>query len=140
MVRAADQQHRPRSGRKPRRAARRGAQPLATGVSRPATSNDSPALQAIWHVVCMIPRGQVSTYGAVARAAGFPGRARQAGLALRVAPKVLNLPWHRVVAAGGRIAFPRSSRAYHEQARRLRAEGVRVAEGRVEHGALIELA
>ena len=140
MVRAADQQHRPRSGRKPRRAARRGKQRLSTDVSRPATSNDSPALQAIWHVVCTIPRGQVSTYGAVARAAGFPGRARQAGFALRVAPKVLNLPWHRVVAAGGRIAFPRSSRAYHEQARRLRAEGVRVAEGRVERGVLTELA
>jgi methylated-DNA-protein-cysteine methyltransferase related protein len=140
MARAADPQHRPRSGRKPRRPARRSARPLSTGVSRVATSNDSPALQAIWHVVCTIPRGQVSTYGAVARAAGFPGRARQAGFALRVAPKVLNLPWHRVVGAGGRIAFPRSSRAYHEQARRLRAEGVRVAEGRVERGALIELA
>jgi methylated-DNA-protein-cysteine methyltransferase related protein len=140
MARAADPQHRPRPGRKPRRAARRSARPLSTGVSRAATSDDSPALQAIWHVVCTIPRGQVSTYGAVARAAGFPGRARQAGFALRVAPRVLNLPWHRVVAAGGRIAFPRSSRAYHEQARRLRAEGVRVAEGRVERGALIELA
>jgi methylated-DNA-protein-cysteine methyltransferase related protein len=103
-------------------------------------SAESPALQAIWHVVCGIPRGQVSTYGAVARAAGFPGRARQAGLALRVAPKALNLPWHRVVAARGRIAFPKSSRAYHEQARRLRAEGVRVSEGRVELRALSELA
>jgi hypothetical protein len=68
------------------------------------------------------------------------GRARQAGFALRVAPKALNLPWHRVVAAGGRIAFPSSSREYREQARRLRAEGVRVAEGRVERGALTELA
>ena len=48
---------------------------------------DNPALQAIWHEVCRIPRGQVSTYGAVARSAGFPGRARQAGFALRVAPK-----------------------------------------------------
>jgi len=109
-------------------------------VSHAAARDESPALQAIWHVVCAIPRGQVSTYGAVARAAGFPGRARQAGFALRVAPKTLNLPWHRVVAAGGRIAFPRASRAYHEQARRLRAEGVRVAEGRVERGALTELA
>ena len=139
MTRAAEQQHGPRSGRKPVRAARRSARPLSAGVARSAANADSPALQAIWHVVCTIPRGQVSTYGAVARAAGFPGRARQTGFALRVAPKALNLPWHRVVAAGGRIAFPRSSRAYHEQARRLRAEGVRVAEGRVERGALIEL-
>ena len=90
-------------------------------------------------MVCTIPRGQVSTYGAVARAAGFPGRARQTGFALRVAPKALNLPWHRVVAAGGRIAFPKYSRGYHEQARRLRAEGVRVSEGRVEPRALTDL-
>jgi methylated-DNA-protein-cysteine methyltransferase-like protein len=94
----------------------------------------------MWHIVCTIPRGQVATYGVVARAAGFPGRARQAGFALRVAPPALNLPWHRVVAAGGRIAFARSSRQYHEQARRLRAEGVHVADGRVERRALTDLA
>jgi len=138
MARAADPQHRPRSGRKPRREARRSARPPV--ASRPAAGDDSPALQAIWHVVCTIPRGQVSTYGAVARAAGIPGRARQTGFALRVAPKALNLPWHRVVAAGGRIAFPKYSRGYHEQARRLRAEGVRVSEGRVEPRALTDLA
>jgi methylated-DNA-protein-cysteine methyltransferase-like protein len=92
---------------------------------------DNPALQAIWHAVCAIPRGQVSTYGAVARTAGFPGRARQTGFALRVAPKELNLPWHRVVGAGGRIVFPQSSVEHKEQARRLRAEGVSVRNGRV---------
>ena len=140
MTRASDPQHRRRSGRKPHREARPNARRLAAVVSQPAGSAESPVLQAIWHVVCTIPRGQVSTYGAVARVAGFPGRARQTGFALRVAPKTLNLPWHRVVAAGGRIAFPRSSRAYHEQTRRLRSEGVRVAEGRVERGALTELA
>jgi methylated-DNA-protein-cysteine methyltransferase-like protein len=108
-------------------------------VRAAAVPEDSPALQAIWHVVCSIPRGQVSTYGAVARAAGFPGRARQAGFALRVAPAALRLPWHRVVGAGGRIAFAQSSRAYREQARRLRAEGVRVEAGRVERTALTDL-
>src|ERR1700716_1518057 len=92
---------------------------------------DNPALQAIWHAVCAIPRGQVSTYGAVARTAGFPGRARQAGFALRVAPKALNLPWHRVVGAGGRIVFPQSSTEHREQVRRLRADGVLVQNGRV---------
>lgn len=92
---------------------------------------DRDALEAIWHVVSLIPRGQVSTYGAVARAAGLAGRARQAGRALRVAPKDLNLPWHRVVGAGGRIVFPSASREYREQARRLRAEGVTVRAGRI---------
>jgi methylated-DNA-protein-cysteine methyltransferase related protein len=108
----------------PRRAA-------VAGARLSADPLDNPALQAIWHAVCAIPSGQVSTYGAVARSAGFPGRARQAGYALKVAPKELNLPWHRVVGAGGRIVFPVSSRAHREQARRLRAEGVSIKNGRV---------
>jgi methylated-DNA-protein-cysteine methyltransferase-like protein len=108
--------------------------PLSSKVAQsrqPVAAEDNPALQAFWHAVCAIPRGQVSTYGAVARAAGFPGRARQAGFALRVAPERLHLPWHRVVGAGGRIVFPKSSREHKEQARRLRAEGVSVQNGRV---------
>jgi methylated-DNA-protein-cysteine methyltransferase related protein len=112
-------------------------QPLRPRL-RATAAEDNPALQAIWHVVCAIPRGQVSTYGAVARAAGLPGRARYSGFALRVAPKALNLPWHRVVGAGGRIAFAPSSRQYREQARRLRAEGVRVSDGRVAPAALAD--
>ena len=101
-------------------------------------AEDNPALQGIWHVVCAIPRGRVSSYGAVARAAGLPGRARQAGFALRVAPKALNLPWHRVVGAGGRIVFPKSSREHKEQARRLHAEGVSVENGRVARSAILD--
>ena len=105
----------------------------------PLAADDNPALQAIWHVVCAIPRGQAATYGTVARAAGLPGRARQAGFALRVAPAELHLPWHRVVGAGGRIAFPVSTRQHKEQARRLRAEGVPVKNGRVAASALADL-
>jgi methylated-DNA-protein-cysteine methyltransferase-like protein len=48
-----------------------------------------------------------------------------------VAPAELNLPWHRVVGAGGRIVFPKSTPEHKEQARRLRAEGVLVQNGRV---------
>lgn len=117
-------------------------QPLSRARPRkrpPAAAGENPALEAIWHVVCGIPRGRVSTYGSVARAAGLPGRARQAGFALRVAGDELNLPWHRVVGAGGRLAFPRASHAHREQTRRLRAEGVCVVDGRVARSALIEL-
>jgi methylated-DNA-protein-cysteine methyltransferase related protein len=106
---------------------------------RSPAPEENPALEAIWHVVCAIPRGQASTYGAVARAAGLPGRARQAGLALRVAPEELNLPWHRVVGAGGRIVFPKASRQHKEQARRLRAEGVLVRDGRVAASSMTRL-
>jgi methylated-DNA-protein-cysteine methyltransferase-like protein len=106
---------------------------------RPLRVEDNPAIQAIWDVVCTIPRGQVSTYGAVARAAGLPGRARLTGLALRIAPKDINLPWHRVVGAGGRIVFPKLSPQHREQAKRLRAEGVVVQDGRVGRSSIANL-
>ena len=105
---------------------------------RPAAGGDSPAIQSIWDVVGMIPRGKVSTYGAVARAAGLPGRARLTGFALKIAPIEMHLPWHRVVGAGGRIVFPKTSLHYREQARRLRAERVAVNDGRVGRDHLTE--
>jgi methylated-DNA-protein-cysteine methyltransferase-like protein len=111
---------------------------VATGRARlrAATAEHNPVLQAIWDVIAMIPAGQVSTYGNVARAAGLPRGARQAGYALRVAPEEMNLPWYRVVGAGGRIAFPKGSAHFREQTRRLRAEGVKVLDGRVDARAM----
>jgi methylated-DNA-protein-cysteine methyltransferase-like protein len=105
--------------------------PKRSPSRRLISTGDSPAVQAIWDVVGMIPRGTVSTYGAVARAAGLPGRARLTGFALKAAPEKMNLPWHRVVGAGGRIVFPKTSLQHREQARRLRAERVPVKDGRV---------
>ena len=66
-----------------------------------------------------IPRGKVSTYGAVAKAAGFPGAARQVVAALRGA---VGLPWQRVLGAGGAIKL-RGDYAF-EQRFRLEAEGI----------------
>jgi methylated-DNA-protein-cysteine methyltransferase related protein len=116
--------------------------PLSTVASRsrqPLPPEDNPALQAIWHVIATLPRGRVSTYGAVAKAAGLPGRARQTGYALRLAPPGMNLPWHRVLGAGGRIVFPHGSPHHKEQARLLRSEGVTVKDGRVARSAIMEL-
>lgn len=104
-----------------------------------ALPEDNPAFQEIWAVVGAIPRGSVSTYGVVARAAGLPGRARLAGRALRESPKEMKLPWHRVVGAGGRIVFPPTSLHHREQTRRLRAEGVSVNKGRVAREVILDL-
>lgn len=105
----------------------------------PRSFGDNGAIQLILDIVCTIPQGYVSTYGAIARAAGLPGRARLTGYALKHAPKALNIPWHRVLGAGGRIVFPKYSSHYREQARRLRAEGVKVSAGRADPERLTEL-
>ncbi|MGH8136630.1 MAG: MGMT family protein [Terriglobia bacterium] len=106
---------------------------------RPGAVEDNPAIQAIWHVISRVPRGQVSTYGDIARAAGLPGRARQAGHALKLIPRGMHLPWHRIVGAGGRIVFPKGSAQHREQARLLRSEGVAVKDGRVARSAIVNL-
>jgi methylated-DNA-protein-cysteine methyltransferase-like protein len=88
--------------------------------------------QAILAVVRSIPRGRVSTYGLVADRAGLPRRARLVGRVLASLPAGSTIPWHRVVAAGGRIAFPPGSRANREQRARLAREGVPSLSGRVD--------
>ena len=114
--------------------------PLSKTRSREADRDaQNPALQAIWDVVARIPRGRATTYGAVARAAGLPGRARLAGYALKHTPDGMHLPWHRVVGAGGRIVFPPRSSARSEQSRLLRGEGIEVKDGRVAGSAMIDL-
>jgi methylated-DNA-protein-cysteine methyltransferase-like protein len=66
-----------------------------------------------------IPRGKVSTYGAVARAAGYPGAARRVAWILH---RSFGLPWQRVLGAGGEIKLRGDSAV--EQRLQLEAEGV----------------
>jgi methylated-DNA-protein-cysteine methyltransferase-like protein len=89
------------------------------------------AMSRVWQAVRAIPRGETASYGEVARRAGLPRRARWVAVALKAAPAALRLPWHRVIGANGRIAFPAGSRLHREQALRLRAEGRKVEKGRV---------
>jgi len=84
-------------------------------------------LDIICDTVRKIPKGRVATYGEVARAAGFPGRARQVVWALRASSP--GLPWHRVVGAGGKILLPGENGL--EQRFRLAAEGVAFRGNRV---------
>lgn len=88
------------------------------------------ATARILDVIRAIPRGQVAGYGEVARRAGLPGRARLVArlLSQNDDPR---LPWHRVLRADGRIAFPEGSAQHAEQSQRLRADGLHVERGRV---------
>jgi len=74
-----------------------------------------------------LPAGKVSSYGAIAHAAGWPGAARQVVRLLRQAQ---GLPWHRVVGSGGAIKLGGENGA--EQRFRLRLEGVSFRGARVD--------
>jgi len=97
-------------------------------LARKTKQKNSGAVRLrIEQAVRAIPRGKVSTYGAVARAAGFPGAARQVAATLR---RGFGLPWQRVLGAGGEIKLTGDSAI--EQRFRLEAEGVRFRGRRVD--------
>lgn len=84
-------------------------------------------LLRIEQTIRAIPRGKVSTYGGVARVAGYPGAARMVARVLR---RSYGLPWQRVLGAGGQIKLTGDSAI--EQRLRLEAEGVRFRGRRVD--------
>ena len=82
---------------------------------------------AIRMVILQIPKGKVATYSQVAAAAGYPLYHRQVVQLLRTSGD--QLPWQRVVGAGGEIRLKREMA--HEQRVRLEMEGVKFRGRRV---------
>lgn len=74
-------------------------------------------------IITAIPPGCVLTYGRIAALAGKPKNSRQISRILGTADPALNLPWHRVVGAGGKISI-RSLAGYEEQRQKLEIEGI----------------
>jgi methylated-DNA-protein-cysteine methyltransferase related protein len=92
---------------------------IAKRSGRPVSDADR-----ILAAVMRIPRGRVSTYGEIATVAGLPRRARLVGTVLKQTPASRDLPWFRVINAGGRISLPAGSDAYARQRNKLEREGV----------------
>lgn len=85
---------------------------------------------SVYVLVRRIPRGRITSYGAIARALGVPWGARTVGWALRACPD--DVPWHRVVNAQGKISW-RPTGGHILQRTRLRREGIRFSrEGRID--------
>ena len=83
----------------------------------------------VYTLVKQIPRGRVTTYGALAKALRLPGGARTVGHAMAASPSGKGIPWHRVVGAGGKLLI----REPHASLQRklLESEGVLVLESRI---------
>src|ERR1700676_718922 len=77
--------------------------------------------QAFAEAIRSIPRGNVASYGQVAAAAGYPRYHRAVARFLKTAIPG-DLPWQRVLGAGGEIKL--TGRAAAEQKLRLKMEGV----------------
>jgi methylated-DNA-protein-cysteine methyltransferase-like protein len=89
-----------------------------------------PFHAAVCRVVRRVPRGCVVTYAQVAALAGAPRAARAVGAALGAlhGARLDDVPWQRVVAAGGRCSH-RDGFWSDVQRELLEAEGVRFGAG-----------
>jgi len=101
--------------------------PPASRKTTPEAKLAAARQARILSLIRSLPAGKVSTYGAIARAARWPGAARQV---VRLLNKVPGLPWQRVVGSGGAIKLPGEAGA--EQRFRLCMEGVTFRGARVD--------
>ncbi len=88
----------------------------------------------VYRLVRTIPKGKVSTYGAVAERAGR-GTARSVGTALARNPFAPEVPCHRVVRADGSLGGFNGETEGPEmlkKTRLLKAEGVEVRSGLID--------
>lgn len=93
--------------------------------SRPGELRD----EAFRRMILSVPPSRVSTYGAIAAAAGYPRLHRAVARLLRTDPAD-RLPWHRIVGAAGDIRLRESGDV--EQRARLVMEGVHFRGDRVD--------
>ena len=84
------------------------------------------ARQQLYQTIAAIPHGNVASYGQLATLAGQTGAARWVGWCLRHLPTDSSLPWHRVITASGKLAFPPATAGYVRQREKLEQEGVRL--------------
>ncbi len=79
-----------------------------------------------WRTSRLVAWSELAQYAGLGRAARWVGRS------LSQLPEGSTLPWHRVIAAGGRISLPADSPSGREQRLRLRDEGVLLHNDRVD--------
>jgi len=87
----------------------------------------------VYAVVSSIPRGRVSTYGAVARAIGSPRAARAIGSLMRTNPNPPTIPCHRVVYSDARLGGFSGRAKVAVKEKLLRSEGIIIVRGRIKN-------
>lgn len=103
-------------------------------------NKDMSFTEQVWAATSRIPRGKVTTYGAMAKILGRPSGARAVGQALGRNPFAPRVPCHRVVAGDGRLTGYSGTGGVRKKKQMLEAEGVRFIGERVDRGCIISLA
>lgn len=95
-------------------------------------TNNKDFFRAVYQIVRLIPKGRVTTYGAIAEALGTKSSARMVGWAMNASHNLLNVPAHRVVNRNGLLTGKMHFSQPDEMERKLNAEGIIVVENQIQ--------
>lgn len=88
--------------------------------------------QAVYDVVCTIPTGRATSYGAIAKAIGYPNFSRMVGHVMAACnSEETSIPAHRVVNSQGILSGKDAFGCANEMQRTLEREGVEVKNDRI---------
>ena len=96
------------------------------------TTDKENIFDLVYQIVHMIPRGKVTTYGAIAACIGLKSGARMVGYAMGSAHSVRGLPAHRVVNSTGMLTGKHHFGEPGRMQALLEAEGLEIKGDRVQ--------
>jgi methylated-DNA-protein-cysteine methyltransferase-like protein len=96
-------------------------------AERKATDN---FFENVYDVVRLVPKGRITTYGAVAAYLGAKSSSRMVGWAMNGSPK--DVPAHRVVNRNGLLTGKHHFKSPDMMEKKLKREGVKVIDDKVQ--------
>jgi methylated-DNA-protein-cysteine methyltransferase-like protein len=87
--------------------------------------------QDVYEVVKLIPKGRVTTYGAIGEYLGLKSSARMVGWAMNAAHDEKGVPAHRVVNASGLLTGKFHFKTPDTMQKKLEREGVKIKNDKV---------
>lgn len=86
----------------------------------------------VYQVVRLIPKGRVTSYGAIAKYLGAAKSSRVVGYAMNASHSIKNIPAHRVVNRNGLLTGKMHFETPDAMQKALEAEGIKVKENQIQ--------
>ena len=89
--------------------------------------------EMVYEVARLIPKGRVTSYGAIANYLGTKGSARMVGWAMNAAHHMPDVPAHRVVNRSGLLTGKSHFDPRNPMEERLKLEGIKVIDNQIQN-------
>lgn len=97
----------------------------------PLSNKHQNFFENVFDVVRLIPKGRVTSYGAIAKYLGTPKSSRMVGWAMNASHKHADIPAHRVVNSNGLLTGKFHFCSETEMEKRLCEEGIEVKNDKI---------